>query len=81
MITKEQALALDELHYSNWHRSDGKCQRVRRNGKTRTWKKDLERFCFPGKWGLRDYPHITNDNAHLFHAPDDCPLLKAENIV
>ena len=42
--------------------SDGSRLRVRRNGKTRTWKRDLNRFEIPVKYGLYQYYTIDNTN-------------------
>lgn len=89
MITKEQALTANEFHFEN---GAHKCRRVigkrggitdtivrvRRNGKTQTWKRDTTRFRVPIKHGMYDYGEITLDNAMNFHTPQDCPLLKEE---
>lgn len=42
--------------------ADGTRLRVRRNGKTRTWKRTPERFEIPVKYGLYQYAIIDNDN-------------------
>ena len=42
--------------------SDGSRLRVRRNGKTKTWKRDLNRFEIPVKYGLYEYYTIDNNN-------------------
>jgi len=42
--------------------SDGSRLRTRRNGKTRTWKRDLDRFEIPVKYGLYEYYTIDNTN-------------------
>jgi hypothetical protein len=86
MITKEDALKLkyrDELHF-------GECRKkvsprggvkitntiVRVNGKVKTWKQNLSRFEVPIKHGLYDHSYVDERNAHDFHLPKDCPLLK-----
>jgi hypothetical protein len=38
----------------------------RRNGQTKTWKRDENRFEIPVKFGLYDYGYITNENAAEF---------------
>ena len=38
----------------------------KRNGQTKTWKKDESRFCMPVKHGLYAYGYITNENAGEF---------------
>jgi hypothetical protein len=42
--------------------ADGTRLRVRRNGKTRTWKRDTSRFEIPVKYGLYEYYIIDNTN-------------------
>lgn len=37
---------------------------VRRNGKTKYWKREPTRFRIPVKYGLRDCFYIDNQNAH-----------------
>lgn len=81
MITRDQALTCNEFH--------AKCTRTvgprggvtvkqevwRRNGKTQTWKTRPEDYRIPVKFGLYAYGEITQANAALVHAPEDCPLL------
>lgn len=75
MITKAQALTLDEVHGMG-RNADGTCQRWRRNGATRTWKRSPERFRLPVKYGLHAYDAVTEASAYAVHAPDDpdCPM-------
>lgn len=70
MITKEQALTEDEFHEPNGYNH---CRRWRRNGKTKTWKRDLERYRLPIKHGLYTYDAITNANSYYFHLASECP--------
>jgi len=42
--------------------ADGTRLRVRRNGKTRTWKRSPDQFEIPVKYGLYDYYIIDNTN-------------------
>jgi hypothetical protein len=37
----------------------GKWWEIRRNGKTKTWKKDASRICIPFKYGFRGCSQIT----------------------
>lgn len=36
---------------------------VRRNGKTRRWKREPERFSIPVKIGFRSFAYITNETS------------------
>ena len=38
----------------------------RRNGKTKTWKKNPERFAIPVKYGLKTYSTITEDTLNIW---------------
>jgi hypothetical protein len=38
--------------------------RVRRNGSTKRWKRTIDKFVIPVKYGLYEYYNITNDNCH-----------------
>jgi len=86
MITKEDALNLkyrDELHFKKCRKKVGPRGGVkitntivRVNGKTKTWKRDLNRFEVPISHGLYDHGYIDERNAYDFHLPKDCPLLK-----
>lgn len=68
MITKEQALTANNFTNTHWTNADGTPQRFRRNGKTKTWKRQPERFEIPVKYGLDGYGYITENNAHRFNA-------------
>lgn len=81
MITKQQAVEAQEFHWGNCTRAIGKrggikehVTRARRNGRTQTWKRDAARWRVPIKLGLYQYGDITNDRAHEWHVPEDCPL-------
>lgn len=70
MITKEQALEKIGMFYKNRNfihtslkNKDQTPLRSRRNGETKTWKKNPERFRIPIKIGLNGYSEITNENA------------------
>lgn len=76
MVTKEQALTCDMFHDNKYHNADGTCQRWRRNGATKTWKRTPNRFRVPVKHGMYHYGYVTNSNAHLIHTEEDCPQTK-----
>lgn len=46
--------------------TSGRYWRVRRNGATQLWKRDLNRFRIPVKAGLRGYAAIENGNLKHF---------------
>lgn len=68
-----------DVSANEWHfvvvggPNNGKCLRFRRNGETKTWKQDANRFRIPIKYGLRTYGAITEENEHNFHNIADCP--------
>lgn len=79
MITLDQALTCNEFHLEPCLKTIGKRGRVkiklnvwRRNGKTKTWKRDLERFLIPIKHGLYHHGYLINANAQVFHTSEDC---------
>lgn len=82
MVTKLQAMVAQRFH-------QGDCNSIhnpatgrlyhnpivwRRNGMTKTWKKDPARFQVPVKHGLRDYGYISESNADQFHTEQSCPF-------
>lgn len=77
-ITKEQALTASVFHAET--EPDRPCDgqrgpiKWRRNGKTKTWKRNPLRFSVPVKWGLYSYGHITETIAANFHTEEDCPV-------
>mgnify|MGYP003394573501 FL=1 len=83
MITKEQAVRAHEFHYTGkqaCHMSIGPRGGIsahktvcRRNGQTRTWKRDVARFEVPIKYGLYEYSTINQNNAANWHVAEDCP--------
>lgn len=44
-----------------------KWYRCRRNGRTRTWKRDPSRFIIPVKYKFRECVQITQDHIQLNH--------------
>jgi hypothetical protein len=81
MITKNQALSVNDFHYGTCTRETGprggvkeRIERWRRNGSTQTWKTRPREFRLPVKYGMRGYSVITQDNASDFHTEADCPL-------
>lgn len=59
MTLKQLETALDRGHISV-KMSNGNWWKVRRNGKTQTWKRDTNKFRIPVKVGLTTYGEITN---------------------
>jgi hypothetical protein len=85
LINKEQALTANEFHIMECKKLIGPrggkklIQEIwRRNGKTKTWKRDPDRFRIPVKYGMRGYGYITYEqlcnNPNLVHTSEDCPL-------
>jgi hypothetical protein len=84
MVTKEQALTGDQFHYTGLHgctRTIGprggetvKVTRVRRSGRTKTWKTRPGHFRVPVKYGLYESGEITHENAGDWHLAEECPL-------
>ncbi len=72
MITIEQATEKSGEFYRHrvfYHTflkmADGKTPlKCKRNGFTKTWKRDKKRFKIPVKIGLKSYFYITQDNVH-----------------
>lgn len=70
MITMTQALTAQRFVKLAPDGSDllvgkiGNEVRCRRNGQTKTWKREPSRFQIPVKRGLYEYGYIDNNNAH-----------------
>lgn len=75
MITYEQALVADVFHDESipciWN---GRSNRWRRNGVTKTWKTRPGEFRIPVKFGMYGYGYIDHNNAGQFHIYAECPL-------
>lgn len=65
-VTKENAITANEFFSTTMKNKDKKQTplKVRRNGKTQTWKTRPDEFRIPVKYGLYDYYNITQDNCH-----------------
>lgn len=81
MITKEQAIGGWLFHENGCSMQVGPRggrtvhQRIwRRNGATKIWKHNPDRWSVPIKLGMYEFGYLTESNAGLFHAPDDCPV-------
>jgi hypothetical protein len=59
--TKENQETVNTFYHVSKTNSTGRI-RVRRNGKTKTWKRTPEKFQIPVKYGLYEYGYITNEN-------------------
>lgn len=85
MLTRERALTSTEFHCGPCERRVGprggvteRVERWRRNGATRTWRRDPQRWEVPVKHGLYQYATIRSSDAERWHAAEDCPLLREE---
>ena len=58
-VTRENCEKLNRFEHITAKNADGTRLRVRRNGKTYTWKSEPERFGIPVKQGLYEYGLIT----------------------
>jgi len=81
LISKEQALTVNEFHIGECKRTVGPRGGVkiqvfacRRNGQTKTWVTRPNEFRVPIKHGFRECGYITDDNNHKFHVASECPL-------
>ena len=68
-ITKQTALTANEFFSAKLTNKDKNKTplKVRRNGKTQTWKTRPEEFRIPVKYGLYEYYNITHDNCHEWY--------------
>lgn len=69
MVTKEQAMTENNFEHVSKKNADGSPLRLRRNGKTKTWKTRPNDFRIPVKTGLYGFWAITHEIAHLFYVP------------
>lgn len=81
MLTRDEILSANYFHYGECTRTVGPrggvktyITNVRRNGRTRLWKRSPNRFTIPIKHGLREHGYINDLNSHLFHTEESCPL-------
>jgi len=71
-VTKQNALTCNEFfstHLTNKDKNKTPLK-VRRNGKTQTWKTRPNEFRIPVKYGLYEYYNITDKNCHEWHVAD-----------
>lgn len=58
-----------------------KCRKWRRNGKTKTWKRNPDRIEVPVKYGIYSYRILTqNEIRQNWFMPNECPACIAERI-
>lgn len=85
MLTRHDALFAHEFHFSGCTKTVGPRGGVqirreiwRRNGDTRTWKREPNRFRIPIKYGMGygkgSFMYITDDTAYMWHTSNTCPL-------
>jgi hypothetical protein len=74
-ITTTQAITEDEFHHATYSQGSkgSECQRVRRNGQTKTWKTRPDVFSIPVKWGFRDAFRITQLEKDEWNVASECP--------
>lgn len=70
MITKDQALTASNFTHVSKTNADKSPLRVRRTGKTQTWKTRPNEFKVPVKYGLYEHTYITNANAHEWNVQE-----------
>lgn len=70
MITKDQAMTANNFESLISKNKKGEAHKVRRSGKTITWKTRPDHFKIPVKFGLYQSLYITQDNAHEFRVID-----------
>jgi len=71
-VNKEIAMSADEFFSTTLKNRDKKQTplKVRRNGKTQTWKTRPNDFKIPVKYGLYEYTYITQDNCDSWYVED-----------
>lgn len=67
MITKDNALTANNFEHTSLKNRDNSPLRVRRSGKTQTWKTRPNDFKIPVKYGLYESAYITNENGNLWN--------------
>lgn len=64
-VTPETALTANRFYHRKLkYKGSDRPIEVRRMGRTKTWKRDPEKFRVPVKYGLRDSFYIDQNNAH-----------------
>lgn len=82
-LTMADAMTCDRFHAGDCTVSYGKTGKAmptvtselwRRNGRTRTWKRDPQRVEIPVKFGMYGYSTITAADFASMHRADTCPI-------
>ena len=71
-VTKQNAITANEFfstHLTNKDKNKTPLK-VRRTGKTQTWKTRPDEFKIPVKYGLYESTYITHNNAHEWQIAD-----------
>lgn len=63
-VTRRNCTKFNKFEHISLKNADGTRVRARRNGNTKLWKSQPERFIIPCKWGMYKSVYITNDNAY-----------------
>ena len=66
----EQAMTANNFEHVGTKNADGTPMRCRRNGKTKTWKRNPERFRIPVKYGLYGYFYLDSEYMATGHLHD-----------
>jgi hypothetical protein len=64
LVNRENATTANNFEHTSKKNKDNTPMRVRRSGKTQTWKTRPAEFKIPVKYGLYESGYITQDNCH-----------------
>lgn len=63
-VNRENAMTASRFEHATMKNKDKTPLRVRRNGKTKTWKTRPDEFKIPVKYGLRECAYIDHNNCN-----------------
>jgi len=63
-VTRRNAVKFNKFEHKTLKNADGTRVRARRNGKTKLWVTQPERFVIPCKYGMSQSVHIHENNAY-----------------
>ena len=64
VVNRGNAMTANHFEHIREKNKDKTPMRVRRNGKTQTWKRKPNEFRIPVKYGLYGYGNIDHNNCH-----------------
>jgi hypothetical protein len=73
-LTKNEALTVRDFHAPAQCAKKGRAVNWRRNGQTKTWKRNAERFAVPVTFGLYGHDTLTEDLAGQVCPAERCPV-------